>query len=403
MRIVYLHQYFKTREMDGGTRSFEMARHMVDAGHEVHMVTSHPRDCTSSPSRTWDETVESGIRVHWLSVPYSNHMSYRERIRSFACFALRAMPRAARIRGDVIFATSTPLTIALPGVWASWRTGAPLVFEVRDLWPEAPIELGALQFSPARWLAHRIARTAYRRSTHIVALSPGARDRILQVGVAPSKVSVVPNASDLDLFSPNIDGQTFRELTGLSDAFVVLYFGTVGYANGLDLILDAARELERRRVRNVVWLILGDGRERKRLEGRARSEGLRSVRFVGPVPKSEVPGVVAAADACLVLFRNLPILQTTSPNKFFDSIAAGRPVITNVPGWLQQLVTTHRAGVFVEPEDAAGLADYVLLLRNRPALRRELGANGRRLAETQFSRGKLANNVLQIIERAAVR
>ena len=179
MKILYLHQYFKTPGMAGGTRSFEMARRLVARGHEVHVVTA--RDAPGS--RVWTYTQESGIDVHWCSVPYSNHMSYSRRIRAFAKFSRLAARRAASIEADVLFATSTPLSIVLPASYAARRQRIPMVFEVRDLWPELPIAVGALKnplaIAAARWLE----RFAYRKATHVVALSPGMRD---DVGCPPA-------------------------------------------------------------------------------------------------------------------------------------------------------------------------------------------------------------------------
>ena len=169
MRIIYLHQYFVLPSQPGGTRSYEMARRLASFGHQVHMVTS---DHASAPGRSprWEEREEAGIHVHRYPVPYSNAMSYSQRIRAFLQYASRSALRAAQLPGDVVFATSTPLTIALPGVYAARRQGIAMVFEVRDLWPDLPIAIGAitgrLPVTAARWLE----RFAYKNSAQIVAL-----------------------------------------------------------------------------------------------------------------------------------------------------------------------------------------------------------------------------------------
>src|SRR5690554_1131687 len=168
MKIIYLHQYFNTPQMSGGTRSYEMARRMVAAGHEVHMLTSY-RD-SDALERGWFHSEESGIQVHWYPVPYSNHMGFMQRVKAFLAFALAARKKAIELEGDIIFATSTLLTIALPAVAASRKKKVPLVVEVRDLWPEMPIAMGAIKSPVLRYLAHKLARWAYRNSAAVVAL-----------------------------------------------------------------------------------------------------------------------------------------------------------------------------------------------------------------------------------------
>ena len=180
--------------MSGSTRSYEMARRLVAAGHQVEMITSW-RDATDK--RDWFVTHEEGIRVHWLPVRYSNHLGYAQRIRAFLSYALASASRAAALPADVVLASSTPLTIALSAIYAKWRRGVPLVFEVRDLWPEVPIAMGALKSPVTRWLARRLEKFAYANSEAIVALSPGMKAGMLARGVSADKVSVIPNGSDL--------------------------------------------------------------------------------------------------------------------------------------------------------------------------------------------------------------
>ncbi len=400
MRIIYLHQYFNTPDMVGSTRSFEMGRRLVEGGHEVHMVTSNVRP-DADTLRGWYETEERGIRVHWLPVPYSNKAGPYSRLRAFLKFSFRAMGRATSLDGDLVFATSTPLTIALPGLYASWRRKVPFVFEVRDLWPEAPIQVGALRSPFLIALARRLERLAYHRAKRIVALTPGMREGILAAGVSPDKVTVIPNSSDLEDFSPDLDGSAFRDRLGAGNRFLILYFGTIGRANGLNMVLDAARELKDGGEEDVLIALVGDGSEKVRLQGRADAESLDNVIFVEPVPKREAPSVVAAADATLVIFENLPVLHTSSPNKLFDSLAAGKPVLTNLTGWIQSLVEVHETGLCVKPDSAVDLANKILVLRDDPDRCRRFGVNARRLAEEKFSRDILADRLQAVLEAAA--
>ena len=402
MKIIYLHQYFNTPNMPGfGTRSYEMARRLVQWGHEVEMISTI-RQGEETNANDWRVTIESGIRVHWLSVPYSNSMSFKMRMRAFFKFAWKASKRAASIDGDIILATSTPLTIAIPGLYASQRKKIPMVFEVRDLWPEAPIQLGVLRNPVLIRLARLLEKAAYRRSSHIIALTPGMKAGVVGSGVPEEKISMIPNSSDLDVFSPDIDGSEFRRRFNLEKKFVLVYFGSHGEANGLDFVLDAASELKKRGENEVAFLLHGRGMRKQALIHRAEQEGLDNIVFSDEyLRKSEVAELVASADVCMTIYKNVPILYTCSPNKMFDSFAAGKPVLTNMPGWLQSLVEDNRAGVFVPPDDPGVFADKVEFLKANPKAREEFSRNSRRLAEERFSRDMLARELEMILCKAA--
>ncbi|MCB5173891.1 glycosyltransferase family 4 protein [Microvirga lenta] len=401
MRIIYLHQYFFTRSMIGvaGNRSYEFARRLVAMGHQVEMVTSYTHARENDPAE-WFETVEEGIRVHWLPVPYSNKMGFRKRIQAFFRFAVGASRKAASIDADVVFATSGPLTIALPGIYASWLRKVPMVFEVRDLWPEGAIQLGVLTNPIGKRLARGLERLAYGWARHIVALSPGMRDGIVDAGVPENKITVIPNAADLDLFHPDIDGSEMKKSIGIQGRFSLAYIGTMGLANGLGFVLDAAAELKRRNENDIVFVLHGDGMERANLEARAIREGLDNVVFSGPTPKHLTAEVVATADVCMTIFKNVPVLRTCSPNKLFDALAAGKPILTNMPGWLGEIAEGHRTGVLVEPDNASDFADKAVWMRDNPQTLLEFQHNARRLAEEQFSRDVLARRLEATLAQA---
>lgn len=396
MRILYLHQFFMTRDGTGGTRSYEFARRLVEAGHGVTMVTAG-----DGAEREVD-----GIRVVEARGGYGDYVratgvGYGRRLLAFGHFAVAATVAALRgPRPDVVFATSPPLTMALPAIVASRRWRVPLVFEVRDLWPEAPIQMGALRSPWAQRLARWLERAVYRSATEIVALSPGMRDGIVATGVPPERVTLIPNASDLDLFSPDLDPGDLRERLGLgADDFVCAYFGTMGEANDLTQVVGAAALLAERK--DVAFVLQGDGKRRAALEADARRRGLDNVVFVPAGDKHAAARLAAASDACMTIFKDVPILATNSPNKLFDTFAAGRPAIVNTDGWQRVLVEEHEAGVYARPSDAADLAEKVLALRDDPERARRYGANARALAEREFDRDLLAERLRGVLERAA--
>jgi glycosyltransferase involved in cell wall biosynthesis len=392
MRILYLHQFFITRAGVGGTRSYEFARRFVERGHAVRMVTA------ASGSTEVDGIEVVGARGGYADYVSATATSYPRRMLAFASFALAASVQALRgPRPDVIYATSPPLTIALPAVLASARHRAPLVFEVRDLWPEAPIQMGALRNPLARRLARALERFAYRRSARVIALSPGIKAGVQAAGVPAERIVLVPNASDLELFSPALSREAEHERLGLGNGFVCSYFGTLGEANDLSQVVRAAPLAD-----GVTFVLLGDGKRRAQLEREASELGASNVVFLRPTPdKGTVARLAAASDACLTIFKDVPVLATCSPNKLFDTFAAGRPAIVNQPGWMRELVERNEAGLFARPGDAADLADKVTWLRDHPDEAERLGRNARLLAEREFDRDELAGRALAVLEEAA--
>src|SRR4051794_2112089 len=402
MRILYMHQYFMTRTGVGGTRSYEFARRFVARGHEVSMVTA----AFSADDRRRDVDGIDVIPVHAAYADYvrtGTAMSYPHRILEFGRFAAAATATVLRQpRPDVIYATSPPLTMALPAMAAGKRHGAPLVFEVRDLWPEAPIQMGALSNPAAQRAARAFERLVYRTASEVIALSPGMRDGVIAAGKPADRVTLVPNASDLELFSPEVDGAPARERLGLGERFVCTYFGTMGEANDLRPVVEAAALMHERGDDDVAFVLHGHGKRRAQLEQLARARRADNVIFSDPIPdKHSVAQLAAASDVCMTIYKDVPILATCSPNKLFDTFAAGRAAIVNTDGWLRALVEDNDAGVYVDPRDPADIAARVAELRDDPQRVRRYGENARRLAEREFDRDMLAERALSVLERAA--
>lgn len=396
MRIIYLHQYFSTTT--GGTRSFEAARRLVQMGHDVQMITTDREG--SAGGRGWYETTTEGIHVHSLPVAYSNEMSYAARIRAFAQFAIRSCQKAASLRGEVLFATSTPLTIAIPALYASKRNHVPWVFEVRDLWPEVPIALGALKSPLMVMMARKLERLAYHDASHIVALSPDMRDGVLAQGVAPDKVTVLPNACDEHTFAIGPGpGLSLREsVAWLQDRPLILYAGALGLVNGVGYIAQiaaAARPIDP----ELRFLIIGEGRERDAITSMAQEVGVlnQNLFMLPAMAKSDVARWLSAATIATSFVIDVPALHANSANKVFDALASGTPVAINHEGWQADFLRAQNAGVVLPASDPEAAARALVFKARDTTWLREAGLAADGLAREHFNRDDIVRQLEQIL------
>lgn len=399
MHILYLHQYFATRKGSTGTRSYEFARRLVGKGHRVTMITSGlaNREFAIDEGARYARFKIDGIDVVAIAAAYNDPnlgtgMSGSRRMLDFYQFA-RLAGRVGKelLKPEVVLATHTPLTVGLAGLSLSRHFDIPFVFEVRDLWPDALVNVGALKNPAAIWWLRRMAKKIYAGASHIITLSPGMKEGIVRAGVPAEKVTVIPNGSDLDLFSPDLDGSSQRERLGLGSRFAAIYFGAMGLANGLDYVIEAARTLSERGRDDIVLVLQGSGGKRSELEDRAHQYGLNNVIFNDLAhDKNELARIVAGCDACMTIYRASKE-HTWSPNKMFDALAAGKPVLINVPGWLGETIESNNCGVKLDPHHPEMLADALEKLAADPELCRKMGKNARELAKREFDRDKLAD------------
>lgn len=390
MRITYIHQHFVLPGEPGGSRPYEFARRMAAAGHEVTMICG--RD------EAMDKTVD-GIHVRRLAIPYRNEMSKRERIVSFFNFLVRASAVAARVPADVIYASSTPLTVAVPGIVAKFTQRAPLVAEIRDLWPEVPIKLGYLNNPVAIFLAKQLEKAFYAASSEVVALSPSMADGVKEV--APKKrVTVIPNASDFERFDvPAEQRAAFRKEQGWGDDVVAVYAGGFGMSYQLEWLVDLAAQLRRDGVENVRFVLLGQGSDSDALYQRAENAGLDAdAMFLGRQPKEDVAKYVSAADIALSPLRNDPCLEGNSLNKVFDAMAASRPVVFNHGGWLEEAATEHDAGWRLSRDIPTAAKRFAEIISDRDEMR-AAGQRNRELGEKRFARDSLYNQLIEVLNR----
>jgi glycosyltransferase involved in cell wall biosynthesis len=399
LRILYFHQYFTVRGGIQSTRSYEFARRLVRHGHQVTVVTRDTRDlepgrAPTRRGRVFTREKVDGIDVIYINVPYSNYMSMQARLLSFAGFMVGAtLAGLALPRADIVFATSTPLTIGVPGLLTSRLKGSHFVFEVRDLWPEIPVAIGALTNPLLIRIAEWLEQTLYVAAEKIVIIAEPWRESFVARGIPEEKLVFIPHAGDTDLFGPQAVDDGFRRRHGLEAKFVAIFAGAMGVANGLDQLVDAAEALHHEGDERVHIVIIGEGSERPRLEERVRALALRNLTILPPVPKRELAGVVGACDATLTVLAPFDLFDTAAPNKFFDGLAAGKPVVSNIRGWLKELVETENVGIAVPPGSGVEIAAALAVLSQEPEMVGRMGRNARALAEGRFSRDTTAEQL----------
>jgi glycosyltransferase involved in cell wall biosynthesis len=401
MKVLYFHQHFSTPKGAVGIRSYEMARRLVARGHQVTMVCGSYGGGETGLGLPFiggkrRGTVD-GIDIIEFDLAYSNSDGLAKRVMTFAKFALRSIGLALTERYDLVFATTTPLTAGIPGIFARWLRGKPFVFEVRDLWPELPKAMGVIR-NPLILGAMSILEWSSYRSAHpLIGLSPGIVEGIAKRGVSRDRLALVPNGCDLGIFAGDV--APWRPEQIKPDDLLAVFAGTHGMANGLDAVLDAAAELKRRGRDDIKLLLIGQGKLKPALQARAKREALDSVVFHEPVNKSRLAGLMASTDVGLQVLANVPAFYYgTSPNKFFDYIAAGLPVLNNYPGWLAGMIRDNQCGFSVEPENPQAFADALEQAASDRTAAKEMGQRGRELAELEFDRELLANRFVDWLE-----
>lgn len=401
MRVLYFHQHFSTPKGKVGTRSYEMARRLLARGHQVTIVCGSYSGGETGLNLPFVNgkrrgTVQ-GIDVIEFDLAYSNSDGFLKRALTFTKFALRSVGLVFSERYDLVFATTTPLTAGIPGILARWLLGKIFVFEVRDLWPELPKAMGVIRNPLVLSAMSVLEWMSYRSAHRLVGLSPGIVDGIAKRGVPRERITLIPNGSDLDIFARDV--QPWRPEQIKTDDLLAVFAGTHGLANGLGAVLDAAAELKRRGRDDIKLLLIGQGKFKPALQARAQRDALDCVVFHEPVDKLRLAGLLASTDIGLQVLANVPAFYVgTSPNKFFDYIAAGLPVLNNYPGWLAEMIRDNRCGYLVEPENPHAFADALEQAADDRVTAKEMGKRGRLLAEREFDRELLGHRFVDWLE-----
>ena len=401
MKVIYFAEHFTTPKIGGAVRPYQMAKRLILHGHQVTMVCGGNHKLFNLPPTNRQNIfrgVVDGIDVIQISMPYSNNDSIAKRTITFLKFAWKSIGIALKEDYDLLFATSTPLTDGIPGIIAKWFRNKKFVFEVRDLWPELPKALGMK--NPFLLTGMGILeKRCYHAADACIGLSPGICEGIKRRSQDGKPIAMIPNGCDLDLFSPEESASSV--IPGVcSNDTVAVFTGAHGIANGLHAVLDMAAVLKNRKCNDIKIVFVGDGRMKSELKKRAQLESLDNCIFLDNMPKKELNDVMARADIGLMVLANVPAFYYgTSPNKFFDYIASGLPVVNNYPGWLADLINVNHCGIAVEPDQPELFADALVYLAEHPELRKEYGSNGRNLAEREFARDLLGKQFVSFLEK----
>ncbi|WNI36503.1 glycosyltransferase family 4 protein [Chryseobacterium sp. SG20098] len=393
MNILYIHQYFVTPQEPGGTRSYWLAQELIKNGHKVTMLTS------SSKFSEDIKIVEiDGIEVVYIKEDYDQNMSVSRRLKAFLKFMYKSSVVGMKQKDiDLVIATSTPLTIGIPALILKWFKKKPFVFEVRDLWPEVPIQMGAIKNSWTIKTTRLLEKVIYKNASRVIALSPGMQAGVVKY-IPKEKTSMIPNMAKMDEFWPRGKNDQLMEKLGLKkDSFKIVHFGSLGLANGAQTIVESAKLLNNRE--DIEFLFVGGGSTEKDLIEEVEKSNLKNVKFLGKFPMTDVSEIVNFSDVSMISFLDIPILYTNSPNKLFDSLSAGKPIIVNSAGWTKDIAEKYHCGFYVNPNRPEELAQKVLYLKDNPELVTEMGQNARKLAETVYDKSILCKKFVEVIEQ----
>lgn len=387
MRVLYFHQYFQTPKGNSGTRSYTMAQALIKAGYKVTIICSSFSNGNTGLNKPFINNRRRGmvdnIDVIEFNLNYSNHLSYYERTKVFIKFTILSIGIIFREPFDIVFATSTPLSIGIPGIFARLFKRKSFIFEIRDLWPELPRAMGIIKNPIILGLMNILEFLCYRSANKLIALSPGIKEGIIKKGISDKKIDLISNGSDLNIFSENILSAKNKSIN--KDNFLAVFAGTHGVANGLDAVLDAAMILKKKNKKKIKIILIGDGKLKPKLKKRAKIQKLNNIIFLDPMPKVELVDILSSADIGIQVLANISsFYYGTSPNKFFDYLAAGLPVLNNYPGWLADLIKEYKCGHVVESDNPKAFADKLIHLSENPDIIKQMSFNARKLAQNKF-------------------
>ena len=395
MHILLIHQAFATLSEAGGTRHHELALFLSENGCQVTIIASPISYLTGGFSDTKETDGDHpGIKIIRPPVYNALHKSFLHRVLNFISFMVSSFWVGLRVKNvDLVWGTSPPIFQGLTA-WALARLKrVPFLFEVRDLWPAFAVAVGVLRSKVLILASECLERFLYRSADCLLVNSPGFMVHVQERGARD--IRLVPNGTDVSMFDTDDNGGQFRKFQGLEEKFIALYAGAHGMSNDLGVVLSAADKL--RDLPDLAIILLGDGKEKANLQAEAARMDLENIYFIPSIAKSEMSNALAAADICIAILKPVELYKTVYPNKVFDYMAAGRPVVLAIDGVIREVVERAQAGTAVPPGNPQALAETIRMYYADPDLGRLQGLNGRNHVITKFNRPKLAQNLLEII------
>lgn len=403
MRILFFSHYFPPEGNAPASRTYENCRRWVQAGHEVTVITCAP-NCPDGVvydgyrNKLYARENVDGIDVRRVWTYIAANEGTVRRIVNYVSYMASAFAFSFSVkRPDIVIATSPQFFCGWAGVLSSFFRRVPFILEIRDLWPESIVAVGAMRESRVVRILEWLEKMMYASATHIVAVGDGYKQRLLEKGVKAKRVSIVMNGVNRELFTPRQPDAALKQQYGLEGKFVCSYSGTIGMACGLEIVLDAAQKLKECGIGDIAFLLVGDGASRKGLEEQARERQLHNVVFTGRQPKEMMPDFLAISDVCLVHLRKTDLFTTVMPSKIFEAAGMAKPIINGVGGFAAEFIEKASAGLNIEPENSEQLINALLKFAESPALRESYGQGGRAYVIAHFDRDVLAENYLRII------
>ena len=388
VNVLILHQHFNTPATGGAIRSYYLATGLAAKGVRVTVITAHNE-------KTYRRETVENIDVHYLPIAYNNRFGFFARSQSFLKYVTGAVKLARQFQDvDYCYAISVPLTVGLAAMWIKMRYKIPYLFEVGDLWPEAPIQLGFINNFVFAQSLYALERRIYKSAQAMVALSPAIKSAI-EKKVPGKTVHLIPNMADCDFYNPEPKDSSLENRYGVAGKLVVSYIGAIGVANGLDSFLECVNTSRKAQL-PVHFFMCGDGAELDRLKGYAQTLGLKNLTFLDFRNRDGVKELLNITDAVFVSFKPVPVLETGSPNKYFDGLAAGKLIVINFGGWIKKEIEENQCGFYYNPQQPTEFVKKLSGYLYEGDLLARAQAASRKLGEDRYSRKILSESFFSI-------
>jgi glycosyltransferase involved in cell wall biosynthesis len=389
MKVIYLHQYFKFPYESGGTRSFDLANGLLAFGHHIEVITSSS-DIHFKTEKRWTKVEKNGLIIHYVYLPYANNMTYFQRSIAFFQFIWFSTLKLLSLKSDLVLATSTPLTIGIPAIIKKWVHKTPFIFEVRDVWPEAVIAVGAIKNKTIQKILFCMESIIYKNASAIVPLSSDMKASILlrYPKLARKPIQVIENISEINRFQNGYRKKVsvLKEKIGFKPRFTILYAGTFGYVNGIKYVIDLAHKLVNQDS-SIVFILIGEGVEKNIILSKAKEKGVlnKNVFILDSVSKEDLPQLYFECDMGSSFVIPVKELWANSANKFFDTLAAGRPILINYEGWQKEVIIKENIGYVLPVDISHDEVQKFLLYSHQTSLIKEQADNALNTGKKNYS------------------